>query len=388
MSIAALYLHIPFCRARCAYCDFETRAYPACDLEGAMSAYLDRLRGRIERFGRQGALDDVETVYIGGGTPSLLGDRLVELAAQVRSYCSPVEFTCEANPESFDAGLARGLAGVGVTRISLGVQSLQSHELRAIGRIHTREQALCAVLSACDAGLAVSCDLMCGLPGQTVDSFRSSLLDLLDVDPHHVSVYPLQLEEGTPLYSRVEDGKAVVPDEDCQADCMEAAREILVSSGYSPYEVASYARPGYACRHNIAYWTGKSYLGIGRAAAGMLDANEAREYLRIDVPQGTARVRYVQADDDGGLRDIEFMTAREAAAEDLMLAFRMTRGASEALLRASAPAIPASRLEDACRRACDLGLARWQPGEGRLVPTKLGWLEGNELFELFWDLAE
>lgn len=388
MSIAALYLHVPFCRARCAYCDFETRAYPACDLEGAISAYLDRLERRIEHFGRQGALEGVETVYIGGGTPSLLGGRLVDLAARVLSYCAPVEFTCEANPESFDAALAYGLAGAGVTRISLGVQSLQPGELRAIGRIHSREQALCAARSARNAGLAVSCDLMCGLPGQTVDTFRSSLWDLLAAGPDHVSVYPLQLEEGTALYRRVEDGSVAVPDEDCQADCMEAARSILMSHGYEPYEVASYARPGHACRHNIAYWTGKSYLGIGRAAAGMLDAGEARDYLCIDVPQEAARVRYVQADDDGGLRDIEFMTAREAAAEDLMLAFRMTCGASEDLLRASVPAIPASLLEEACRRACDLGLARWLPDGGRLVPTELGWLEGNELFELFWDLAE
>ena len=171
MAIEALYLHIPFCQSKCAYCDFDSVA--ACSLDDARAAqacYLDRLTNRVDAFGTAGLLDGVRTVYIGGGTPSLLGMRLVELVRSVMQWCAPEEFTCEANPESFTSSLALQLARAGVTRISLGVQSLQEEELKAVGRIHSATQALDAICCAKDAGLDVSCDLMCGLPLQTQDS--------------------------------------------------------------------------------------------------------------------------------------------------------------------------------------------------------------------------
>lgn len=482
----ALYLHIPFCRAKCLYCDFDSRALTGCALEEAIGAYCEGLSAQVDAHGNAGELSEVETVYVGGGTPSLLGGRLVGLVDLVRSYCEPVEFTCEANPESFTLDLAQALRAAGVTRISLGVQSLNASELKAIGRIHSAEQAMLAVAQAKAAGFSTSCDVMCGLPGQTLDTFAETLRSLVTLNPDHVSVYPLQLEEGTPLARMEEAGEMEVPDEDFQAQCMDLAAEVLEEAGYERYEVASYAKPGHRCRHNIAYWTGKPYLGLGRSAASMLDVSKgecrtARFIARPDVQKGegsrmrgeplspkeenllsrsdarrgeslsscpderneeglsarekglslreeslsareeglllreegllskgkalppidanlsmdglssvrvssdVARIRFKQLDDAGGQFETEELSAREAAAEDLMLACRMTDGISADLLTRAARVIPDDELSIACQQAVEKGLAVWDGGA--LRPTHLGWLEGNELFGIFWDLA-
>ena len=486
MKYRALYLHIPFCRAKCLYCDFDSRALTGCALEEAIGAYCEGLSAQVDAHGNAGELSEVETVYVGGGTPSLLGGRLVGLVDLVHSYCEPVEFTCEANPESFTLDLAQALRAAGVTRISLGVQSLNASELKAIGRIHSAEQAMLAVAQAKAAGFSTSCDVMCGLPGQTLDTFAETLRSLVTLNPDHVSVYPLQLEEDTPLARMEEAGEMEVPDEDFQAQCMDLAAEVLKEAGYERYEVASYAKPGHRCRHNIAYWTGKPYLGLGRSAASMLDVckgecREARFVACPDVQKGegsrmrgeplspkeenllsrsdarrgeslsscpderneeglsarekglsarekglsareeglsareegllskgkalppidanlsmgglssvrissdVARIRFKQLDDVGWQFETEELSAREAAAEDLMLACRMTDGISADLLARATGIIPDDELSIACQQAVEKGLAVWVGGA--LRPTHLGWLEGNELFGIFWDLA-
>lgn len=479
MKYRALYLHIPFCRAKCLYCDFDSRALTGCALEEAIGAYCEGLSAQVDAHGNAGELSEVETVYVGGGTPSLLGVRLVGLVDYVRAYCEPVEFTCEANPESFTLDLAQALRAAGVTRISLGVQSLNASELKAIGRIHSAEQAMLAIAQAKAAGFSTSCDVMCGLPGQTLDTFAETLRSLVTLNPDHVSVYPLQLEEGTPLARMEETGEMEVPDEDFQAQCMDLAAEVLEEAGYERYEVASYAKPGHRCRHNIAYWTGKPYLGLGRSAASMLDVSkgECREarfiacpddqkgegsrmrgeplspkeenlLSRSDARRGeslsscpderngeslsarekglsareeglsareegllskgkalppidanlsmdglssvrvssdVARIRFKQLDDAGGQFETEELSAREATAEDLMLACRMTDGISADLLARATGIIPDDELSIACQQAVEKGLAVWDGGA--LRPTHLGWLEGNELFGIFWNLA-
>lgn len=479
MKYRALYLHVPFCRAKCLYCDFDSRALTGCALEEAIGAYCEGLSAQVDAHGNAGELSEVETVYVGGGTPSLLGGRLVGLVDYVRAYCEPVEFTCEANPESFTLDLAQALRAAGVTRISLGVQSLNASELKAIGRLHSAEQAMLAVAQAKAAGFSTSCDVMCGLPGQTLDTFAETLRSLVALNPDHVSVYPLQLEEGTPLARMEEAGEMEVPDEDFQAQCMDLAAEVLEEAGYERYEVASYAKPGHRCRHNIAYWTGKPYLGLGRSAASMLDVckgecREARFIACPDVQKGegsrmrgeplspkeenllsrsdarrgeslsscpderneeglsarekglsareeglsareegllskgkalppidanlsmdglssvrvssdVARIRFKQLDDAGGQFETEELSAREATAEDLMLACRMTDGISADLLVRATGIIPDDELSIACQQAVEKGLAVWDGGA--LRPTHLGWLEGNELFGIFWNLA-
>lgn len=410
MAVTALYVHVPFCAQKCRYCDFDSRSFAACDLDAALDSYFEQLYARLDSFGDAGALAQVRTVYTGGGTPSLAGERLVELARRISMWCKPVELTCEANPESLTAELATALAEAGVTRISLGVQTLDNTELAAIGRIHDANRALAAIATVKDVGLDVSCDLMCGLPGQTMASWQHTLDGVLEAAPHHVSVYPLTLEEGTPLYRMVCRDESLEPDEDFQAACMDVARQRLSSAGYHPYEVASYALDGHECAHNIAYWTGRGYLGLGRSAAGMLDDEDFDRLAGLFpgvAPRGDFhRVRLVQRDDAATMFDAEYLSRREAAAEDLMLACRMTRGVASDLLVRAARVIPADKLTAACDRALELGLATWVPEHGdnhagpivsvdviagrtcaRLAPTHLGWLDGNVLFELFWDLA-
>ena len=410
MAVTALYVHVPFCVQKCRYCDFDSRSFAPCDLDAALDAYFEQLYARLDAFGRTGALAQVRTVYVGGGTPSLAGERLVELARRISMRCKPVEFTCEANPESLTSELVETLAVAGVTRISLGVQTLDNDELAAIGRIHDADRALAAVATVKDAELDVSCDLMCGLPRQTAASWQRTLDGMLAAAPHHVSVYPLTLEEGTPLYRMACRDESLEPDEDFQAACMDVARDCLSAAGYHPYEVASYALNGHECAHNIAYWTGQGYLGLGRSAAGMLDAEDfdrLAELFSGVLPRGDAyRVRLVQRDDTATTFDAEYLSQREAAAEDLMLACRMTRGVGSDLLVRAACVIPAAELVSACDRALELGLATWvldadDPYVGsvtsadviagrtraRLAPTHLGWLDGNVLFELFWGLA-
>lgn len=410
MAVTALYVHVPFCAQKCRYCDFDSRSFSPCDLDAALDAYFEQLHVRLDAFGNAGALEHVRTVYVGGGTPSLAGERLVKLARRVVAWCKPVEFTCEANPESLTADLAEALAVAGVTRISLGVQSLDNDELAAIGRIHDADRALAAVATVKDAGLDVSCDLMCGLPGQTAASWGRTLDGVLAVAPHHVSVYPLALEEGTPLYRMACRDESLEPDEDFQAACMDVARDRLSAAGYHPYEVASYALDGHECAHNIAYWTGQGYLGLGRSAAGMLDIEDfdrlAGLFPGVSSRGDAYRVRLVQRNDAATAFEAEFLSRREAAAEDLMLACRMTRGVGSDLLVRAARVISVDDLVSACDRALELGLAAWvldaddphaSPiasadvivGRTRahLAPTHLGWLDGNVLFELFWGLA-
>ena len=420
MAVQALYLHLPFCRSRCAYCDFCTRAYAPDALEAAAGAYVDALIPRLKAFAAAGALDAVKTVYIGGGTPTATGEQLPRLVRAVRHLCRPQELTCEANPESLGRPMAAALARAGATRVSIGVQSLDDAELAAVGRIHTADQALEALESAKRAGLSCSVDLMCGLPGQTLASWEGTLGRAVAAGPDHVSVYPLALEEGTPLACAVEAGEVDLPDDDFQADAMAIARITLASAGYVPYEVASCAKPGKACRHNIAYWTGVEYLGLGRSAASMFSADTFEQLAgffcdeggaRLQVPEGTARVRVAQLDDGATSFEFDLLSAREAAAEDLMLACRMTRGIPVGQLEAAARSIPRKQLMGACERAVKLGLAEWTDesndplggdkpqnaarakrrtppvGAAYLAPTQRGWLLGNELFGLFWDLA-
>ena len=424
MAIEALYLHLPFCRSRCAYCDFDTRAYAPAALDKASAAYVDRLLARLDSFARRGALANVRTAYLGGGTPSTLGARLPEVVRAVRSACGSglEELTCEANPESFTEELARGLERAGATRISLGVQSLDDAELAAVGRIHTADQALAAIERSRRHGFSTSCDLICGLPGQTAESWARTLDRAIGAGVDHVSIYPLTVEEGTPLARAIDAGELNPPDDDFEADCMEVARSALTTAGLAPYEVASYARPGTACQHNIAYWTGESYLGLGRSGASMLAAGEYRGLADLfgaapgdaagpsdsDPVAPAARVRIVQRDDAATAFELERLSAREAAAEDLMLACRMTRGIPVDLLERSREVIPAQELDSACVHAVELGLARWTDGHGHplcgdkvakaddpappsgaafLAPTTAGWLEGNKLFGLFWGLA-
>lgn len=362
----ALYLHIPFCVSKCAYCDFNSRA---CDsLDSTIDRYIDGLVLDIRHAAKEGLLGEIDTVYLGGGTPSHIGiQRLSKLlyTLSVSMHLSPdVECTMEANPESFDERMARDLWALGVNRLSIGVQSFDDDVLKVLGRPHSSIDALNAVHAAQCRFDNISLDLMCGIPGQSSESFERSVLTALDLGVKHVSVYPLTIEDGALFGQLVNNGLMEDVDDDVEASHMRIAEEVLRSCGFKRYEVASYALPGYESRHNQAYWTGLPYLGLGDGATTMRQTRDFRERLC-----------------DGKL--VERLHADEALAEDLMLGMRMSRGVSMEDIKLASLVFPT--LPDVIEELQTLGLIYIH--QDRAKPTELGWLCGNELYGRFYDLA-
>ena len=395
----ALYLHIPFCARKCAYCDFASWATDAAD--PLMKTYLEGLSRLVRQAQDVGLLDGCATAYVGGGTPTLAGSALSQLVKDVTTRCPGLqELTCEANPDSLTDDLLAELPEAGCTRLSIGVQSLDDDELAQLGRIHTAGQARERVAAAVVTGLDVSCDLMCAIPAQTDTSWTHTLEDLLELGVGHVSVYPLQIEEGTPLAARVGDAPAPWNDTEVQASRMEQARMALEAAGFARYEVASYAEPGKTCTHNKAYWTAMPYLGLGCNASSML-TREGYERLRSAIPslpiisEDVTRIRLTctnTARDIAGATNLanlrfegEALTQRQAAAEDLMLAMRLVDGPDLGLVEHARHVLGESQVDEALEWCARRGLV--QNANNRWRPTDQGWLLGNELYGRLWDLA-
>lgn len=362
----ALYLHIPFCVKRCKYCDFATAAVPADDAH--IDSYIEDLCLQIRRKAKEGELGSLETVYIGGGTPSYIGMSRLSMLLYTLSLSMrlepDVECSMEANPESLTGAMVRDIWALGVNRLSLGVQSFDDAVLSVLGRAHSAEAAKRAVATAHERFENVSVDLMCGIPGQSLDSFEASVQTAIELGVSHISVYPLTIEPHTPFDAMVLSGQLEEPDDDVEADHMQAAARILIQAGYERYEVASYAKPGYQCKHNIAYWTGVPYLGLGRSAASM--TQNATRRMRVQDGQVT---------DD--------LNAAEMLAEDMMLGMRMSRGISDELVARATQTLPNTREE--LERVAREGFV--EHVENRWRPTDRGWLCGNELYGALFDLA-
>ncbi|MBQ9098694.1 MAG: radical SAM family heme chaperone HemW [Clostridia bacterium] len=269
MQKLGLYLHIPFCVRKCHYCDF----YSAPSGKGARAAYVRALcrhlavaAGEVQDF-------SVDTVYFGGGTPTLLtGAELHELLDAVRTHYAmepDAEITVECNPVTAAEGLMKELRTAGFNRLSIGLQSVHDSELQLLGRPHDYAAFLETYKAARRAGFAnVSVDLMFGIPGQTVQSFSHTVDTLLALSPEHISAYGLRIEEGTPFYRM--QPTLTLPDEDAEAEMAELVAQRLTAAGYEHYEISNYARPGKRSRHNMRYWLGADYLGFGPGAHSYL----------------------------------------------------------------------------------------------------------------------
>ena len=371
-----------------------------------MNNYVKALKHQLDEAAQLGLLAATKTVYIGGGTPSLLGQNAVDLAQHVLSLTQPSEFSMEANPDSLSDDLLANLSKGGVTRISLGVQSFNDNELKKLGRIHSADLAYDKVLAAKERGYNVSVDLMCAIPEQTEISWEYSLSRFISLDVNHVSVYPLTIEDGTALAKQTQDKDTPWNTYDVQADRMQAASKMLQVAGFERYEVASYARNQKSCKHNKMYWTGESYLGLGTSAASMLTTPEydmlAEQNTSLPPrPQEAARARLVVVDSPRKIAegvslfstefDVEFLTHKEAVAEDLMLHARLMEPISAALLAESELVFGASRLQDVLDACVQDGLldcvyADVLNGAKTYRPTEKGWLLGNELYGRLWDL--
>ncbi len=325
----SLYLHFPFCKRKCSYCDFCSFPAPQADVE----AYCAALETEIALYGRRYGRPAVDTVFLGGGTPSAVPARLMEgvLAALHKNFAirPGAEFTAEANPGALDSAWLDTLLAAGLNRLSLGVQAVQPRLLAALGRIHDFPQALAALALARARGVTnLNADAMFGLPGQSAADYLDTLRALADAGAPHISAYALILEEGTPLARRVEAGEVALPGEDETADMLEGGAALLQSRGYERYEISNYAQHGYRCAHNLVYWRQTPYLGLGLGAAGLLPP---------PAPDGAAYVRRSNAADlhtyidmlaRGRLpvaQDVN-VTRREAMFETMMLGLRTADG--------------------------------------------------------------
>ena len=274
-----LYIHVPFCRAKCRYCAFHSvplgrHVKPAeC---AALRDYVDTLFMEMAIWGDRLGPKKVSSIFIGGGTPSLLPPRILDLLLEKAAACFHVEkgaeITMEANPESLvNAAQAAACLRAGVNRISLGVQSLDDAMLRVLGRAHHGGDVLRTVSAVRDAGCVnLNLDLMWALPGQSVRHWLNTLKEVLRLRPDHISAYALTLEEGTPLEKEVSRGRLSLPEEREQSLMFLEGAAQLESAGYLHYEISNFARMGFACRHNVGYWEGREYLGLGPSATSTL----------------------------------------------------------------------------------------------------------------------
>lgn len=314
-----LYLHIPFCRHKCAYCDF----YSVSGHEEKMDAYTKALCDNLSEVVSSAQAHTVDTVYVGGGTPSLLGEqrlkRLLTAVNKTFRLSKDCEFTVECNPESVSLKLLKVLRRCGVNRISLGMQSARDEELKAVGRIHDFAQVQTAAALVRKAGIDnLSLDLIYGLPGQSMEDWRYSVEQALALRPRHLSLYALTLEEGTPLWSR--RAALELADDDEQAERYLWAVERLAQAGFVQYEISNFAQPGYASRHNLKYWLGEEYLGFGPGAHSDFGGVRYRCVRDLDA--------YLKGMSDGSpiVEESERIPEQERAREYLMLRLRTTRG--------------------------------------------------------------
>lgn len=322
-----IYIHIPFCVKKCGYCDFLSFAAPG----GRRAAYVDALTAEILAWDT--AEDrEVSSVFLGGGTPSILKGEQTEaiLAAVGRRFrlAPDAEITAECNPGTLDEEKLRAYRRAGINRLSIGLQSADNEELRRLGRIHTWEEFLRNFRLARQLGFSnINVDLISALPGQSPESWRETLRRVTELEPEHISAYSLIVEEGTPFYARYgedaarrEAGKEpfFLPTEEEERRMYADTESILCSAGYGHYEISNYARPGYACRHNIGYWEREDYLGFGLGASSLYqekrwrNTDDLTRYLAGNFPK----------------EDLQELSEREQMEETMFLGLRMLSGVS------------------------------------------------------------
>lgn len=366
MSQAGLYIHIPFCRSRCSYCDFATGLYQTEIAE----RYVRALVAEIDGSALAGAR--VDTIYFGGGTPSLLDpsqlDRILSVVHNRFDVDAASEITLEINPGSITTEKLRDFRALGINRASFGAQTFDDHELAKLGRSHTADDARCTFADLRIAGFDnISFDLIAGLPGQTLSGWDRNVAEALELQPEHLSFYLLEVHSGTPLAQHIERGLQPVPDEDLAAVMYESMLERAVTAGYEHYEISNLCRPGFQSRHNTKYWTGDPYFGFG-CSAHSYDGEFIRWFNQRDT------FEYVRSVEQGliPIKEKQILTESDIRAESLFLGLRLMRGVSLNLF-----AEHATELE----RFREAGLVEQNEETVRL--TRHGALLSNEVFSAF-----
>lgn len=355
MKELELYLHIPFCERKCAYCDFLSA--PA-DLLVRIS-YIKKLQEEIAYYGAQYGEYQVSSIFFGGGTPTILeGYQLAAILETVKEHfniTTDAEITVECNPGTLTAGKAEKLVQAGFNRLSMGLQSADDRELQLLGRIHNFAQFLESYDLARKAGFRnINVDLMSALPGQTLKSWQDTLQKVTALRPEHISAYSLIIEEGTPFYERFAEDERIreegghprlLPEEDVERQMYELTETFLHTKGYERYEISNYAKPGYECRHNCGYWTRKDYLGLGLGASSLVEhqrfqnTSDLKTYLEQEYsPQCEGQheriAETIQLQEETGLSQtghhihIEILDKKSEMEEFMFLGLRLMAGIS------------------------------------------------------------
>lgn len=380
----SLYLHIPFCTAKCGYCDFNSYE----GLDHLVPDYTPALVRELGLWAPAAREFEVRTVFFGGGTPSLSSlDDMRALADAIReryAVAPDAEWTLEANPTDLSREHLDGLREIGFNRLSIGVQSLHADELELLDRQHSGERALDALRNARAAGFEnVNADLIFGLIEQPLSRWQATLEGVLALRPEHISCYALTIEPGTALYYQVQKGQLPEPDPDVVADQYEWTRERLAAGGYEQYEISNWARPGLACRHNLVYWRAQPYLGIGAGAhsffAGQRLANvdSPARYVELVNASHEERERHGR----GALQQIAGGETPDAAtlrADAFILGLRLLEGVDAAEFASRFGVSLREAFGPAIERHTSIGLLEWQ-GE-RLRLSDRGLLLANEVF--------
>lgn len=317
-----LYIHIPFCVKKCSYCDFLSAPATEQTMESYMAALFAEIRGRAEDCTDR----MVTSVFIGGGTPSLLSGgsirQLMECIRECFTLAEDAEITMEVNPGTATAEKLREFYVAGINRLSIGMQSAREQELKMLGRIHDFEGFCRVYREAVEAGFTnINVDVMSGLPGQTLDSYRDTLEKVLRLDPmpQHISAYSLIVEEGTPFAAMADRGELHLPEEDTERAMYEETIEVLAQYGFQRYEISNYAIPGHECRHNVGYWIRRDYLGFGIGAASLMD--NVRFQNGRDL--GTYLEHPLECREDE-----QTLTVQDRMEETMFLGLRLIRGVS------------------------------------------------------------
>lgn len=319
-----LYIHVPFCAEKCLYCAFVSSPPQS----GELNEYPELLMRELNAA--PPGSEPLASIYFGGGTPSLLQpahiSRLLAEAGRHSGISPEAEITLEANPGTIDEISLRGFHDAGINRISLGVQSFDAGFLKCLGRIHTADQSFKAFQDIRTAGFAnVSIDLIHSLPNQTLAQWQTELEHAIELNPEHISIYGLTIEEGTPFARRFPDGSPALADEDLSADMFDLANGFLAQAGFEQYEIANYARPGYRSRHNSGYWKRDGYLGLGVAAHSFLRHGHG---IRYSNPDSLEEYRRGVMSGHPPRIGEQVLTRPDAMAEYLFLGLRLAEGIS------------------------------------------------------------
>jgi len=340
-----VYVHWPFCKSKCPYCDFNSHVREGVE----QTRWRDALLKELEHAAREAPGRRVETIFFGGGTPSLMAPETVAAviarARELWDHVPDVEITLEANPTSVEAGRFAALAEAGVNRVSLGVQALDAAALKFLGREHSTEEALEALDTARRHFRRYSFDLIYARPGQTPEAWTAELERALGLAGEHLSLYQLTIERGTRFFTDHARGAFVLPDEEASAAMFEATQARLAAAGLPAYEISNHARPGAACRHNLIYWRYQDYVGIGPGAHGRFAEGEVKRATR----RASGPEAWLEAVERGGHGTAEssVVAGQDLVEEALMMGLRLADGIDRATFAAATGADPVSALGEA-----------------------------------------